>query len=37
MAKAHVFHRVGIVKRFREMIGPLGAVMCAVVCWGFQS
>jgi hypothetical protein len=34
MAKAHVFGRVGIVKRFCEMIGPLGAVMCAVVCLG---
>jgi hypothetical protein len=34
MAKGDVFRRVGIVKRFCEMIGPLGAVMCAVVCLG---
>jgi MerC mercury resistance protein len=29
-----VSHRVGIVKRFCETIGPLGAVMCAVLCLG---
>jgi hypothetical protein len=34
MAKGDVFRRVGIVKRFCEMFGPLGAVMCAVVCLG---
>ena len=34
MAEGDVFRRVGIVKRFCETIGPLGAVMCAVVCLG---
>jgi hypothetical protein len=34
MAKSEVFSRVRVVKRSCEIIGPLGAVMCAVVCLG---
>jgi hypothetical protein len=34
MAKGDVSRRVGIVNGFCETIGPLGAVICAVVCLG---
>jgi len=34
MAKGDGFPGVGIVKRFWEMIGPLGAIVCAVVYLG---
>src|SRR6266496_5072984 len=34
MAKRDGFRGVGILKSFCETIGPLGAVICAVVCLG---
>jgi hypothetical protein len=34
MANGEVFRKVGIAKRLCKTIGPLGAVICAVVCLG---
>jgi hypothetical protein len=34
MARCEVFRWLRLVKRFCETIGPLGAVVCAVVCLG---
>jgi len=34
MTKEAEFHRFGIGKKFYELIGPIGAIMCALVCLG---
>ncbi len=34
LATGDVFRRIGILKSLGEMTGPLGAILCAVVCLG---
>jgi len=34
MTKGDVFQRIGVGKKLYEIIGPLGAIICAVVCLG---
>jgi hypothetical protein len=37
MTRSDKFRSVGMVKRFCEMIGPLGAIVCAIVCLGLPT